>query len=387
MYILGISCWYHDSAATLIESDTIIAAAQEERFTRIKHDSTFPKNAIQYCLKEAGITLYEIEKIIFYDSPPLKFKRILKTYFDFFPSSITFIMKSLPIWLSNKLYWKNNLINDFKKYFNVSINKSKITNTLHHKSHASSAFFPSQFNEAVIIVMDGVGEFDTTSIWKGAGNKITKIKSIKFPHSLGLLYSSITYYAGFKVNSGEYKVMGLAPYGEPKYVDIIKKYLIDIKDDGSFILNMKYFDFATGSKMTNKNFNKIFNREVRTSEAELTQFEMDIACSIQDITEEIIIKLAQWSKKETGLDNLCLAGGVALNCVANGKIIKKNIFNKVWIQPASGDAGGSLGAALEYYYDVMNSDRKIKTDRLGMMKGSYLGPSFSDKEIKKYLGN
>ena len=385
MYILGISCWYHDSAATLIKNDDIIAAAQEERFTRIKHDSTFPKNAIFYCLKEAGINLKEIEKIVFYDSPTLKFKRILKTYIDFFPSSIPFIIKSLPIWLSKKLYWKNNLIFDFKKNFDVLLDKSKITNILHHKSHASSAYFPSKFDKAVIIVLDGVGEFDTTSIWKGEGNKITKIKSIEFPHSLGLLYSSITYYTGFKVNSGEYKVMGLAPYGEPKYVDTIKKHLINIKDDGTYNLNMKYFDYAKGSKMTNKNFNRLFGKDVRASETKITQFEMDMARSIQDVAEEVILKLAEWSKKKTGIKNLCLAGGVALNCVANGKIVKNNIFEKVWIQPASGDAGGSLGAALEYYYNIMKNNRIIRNDKLDSMKGSYLGPSFSDGEIKKYL--
>lgn len=387
MYILGISCWYHDSAATLILSDKIIAAAQEERFTRIKQDSSFPVNAIRFCLQEANISIKEIDYIVFYDDPVVKFKRILKTYIDFFPSSIPFICKSLPIWLMNKLYWKNNLLKNFKQKFYIDFDRKKITNTLHHQSHAASAFYPSPFSEAVIIVIDGVGEFDTLSIWRGCKNKIKKIKSIEFPHSLGLLYSAITSYTGFKVNSGEYKVMGLAPYGEPKYTDIIKEYLINIEENGTFTLNMKYFDFATGVKMTNENFHQLFGKDPREPESELTQFEMDMASSIQDITEEIILKLSKWALKETGIENLCLAGGVALNCVANGKIVKENIFNNIWIQPAAGDAGGSLGAAYNYYFNILNQDRNINIEQIDKMQGSYLGPSFSDKEIEDYLNS
>jgi len=387
MYILGISCWYHDSAATLIADNKIIAAVQEERFTRIKQDSSFPKNSIKFCLKEAKISINEIDKVVFYDDPAVKFKRILNTYADFFPQSLPFIFRSLPIWLTNKLYWKNNLLKEFKKEFSFDLGTEKICNILHHRSHAASAFFPSPFVEAVIIVIDGVGEFDTTSIWKGSKNKITKIKSIKFPHSLGLLYSAITYYTGFKVNSGEYKVMGLAPYGEPKYVTIIKKHLIDIKEDGTFTLNMKYFDFATGKKMINDNFHQLFGKAPRKAESELTQFEMDMARSIQDITEEVIIKLAKAAQKETGIENLCLAGGVALNCVANGKIVKEKIFDNIWIQPAAGDAGGSLGASLDYYFDTLNNNRNLNTNQFDMMQGSYLGPSFNDKEIESYLNS
>lgn len=385
MYILGISAYYHDSAVTLIKDGEIIAAAQEERFTRIKQDSSFPTNAIKYCLKEANIAINELDKITFYDDPKLKFERIKKTYIEFFPKSIPFILKSFPIWFRKKQHWKNILQEEFLKYFKVKISDEKIVNTQHHRSHAASAFYPSPFEDAAVLILDGVGEFDTTSLWIGEGNKLRKIKSIEFPHSLGLLYSAITYYTGFKVNSGEYKVMGLAPYGEPKYVEVMKKHLINIKEDGTFTLNMKYFDFATGSKMTNDRFHHLFGKEPREPETKMGQFEMDMARSVQDITEEVMIKLAKWAKKETGKNNLCLAGGVALNCVGNGKIVKEKIFDNVWIQPAAGDAGGSLGCAFDYYFDTLNNSRRVNNDRLDMMKGSYLGPKFSDEETEKYL--
>lgn len=385
MYILGISAYYHDSAATLVRDSEIIAAGQEERFTRIKQDASFPINAIKYCLNEANISLNDVDKIVFYDDPKLKFQRIKKTYLQFFPKSIPFILKSFPVWFRKKQHWKKILKEEFLNHFNINLDAEKIVNTQHHRSHAASAFFPSPFKDAAILVLDGVGEFDTTSLWVGEGNKLKKIRSIEFPHSLGLLYSAITYYAGFKVNSGEYKVMGLAPYGEPKYVDLMKKHLININDDGTFTLNMEYFEFATGSRMTNNKFHNLFGREPREPETKMGQFEMDIARSIQEITEEVMIKLAKWAKKETGKSNLCLAGGVALNCVGNGKILKEKIFDKVWIQPAAGDAGGSLGCALDYYFDTLGNTRNINSNKLDMMKGSYLGPKFSDNETKNYL--
>jgi carbamoyltransferase len=387
MYILGISCWYHDSAATLIFDGEIIAAAQEERFTRVKQDSSFPGGAIKYCLKEGNIHLDDIDKIVFYDDPLLKFARIKKTYYQFFPKSISFIFKSFPIWFFKKQYWKKELLNEFFNNFKVNIKKDKLTNTQHHRSHAASAFFPSPFKDAAILILDGVGEFDTSSLWIGEGNKLKKIVSIEFPHSIGLLYSAVTYFLGFKVNSGEYKVMGLAPYGEPKYVNVIKNNLIDINDNGTFALNMDYFDFATGNRMTNDKFHKLFGKEPRKSETELGQFEMDMARSIQDVSEEVMINLAKFAKNETGKDNLCLAGGVALNCVGNGKILKEDIFENIWIQPAAGDAGGSLGCALDYYFDKLGCSRNIDIDKHDMMKGSYLGPKFSNSEIKNYLNS
>jgi carbamoyltransferase len=384
MYILGISAFYHDSAATLIKDGEIMAAAQEERFTRIKQDASFPKNAISFCLDSCSINLNDIEKIVFYDDPQLKFKRILTTYVDFFPKSIPFIFKSLPIWLTKKLYWKSNLIDDFRINFNINIDKNKISNTTHHRSHAASAFFASPYEESAVLVLDGVGEFETTTLWYGKDNKLKQIKSLKFPHSIGLLYSAITYYTGFKVNSGEYKVMGLAPYGEPKYVEIIKNNLIKIDNNGTFELDMSYFDFATGSKMTNDKFHKLFGQNPRVEETEISQFEMDMARSIQDVAEEVMIKLSTYIQKETSSKNLCLAGGVSLNCVGNGKILKANIFENIWIQPAAGDAGGSLGAALDYYYDTLNNER-IADNKNDFMKGSYLGPESSEEEIEIYL--
>jgi len=383
MYILGISAFYHDSAAALICDGKIIAAVQEERFSRIKNDSSFPKSSIKFCLEYANITLNEIDKIMFYDDSVLKFKRILDTYKTYFPKSIPFIFKSLPIWLTKKLFWKKNLIDEFYKNFGVLIDKNIISNTTHHASHAASAFFPSPFDRAAILVIDGVGEFETVSLWTGKNSKLHKIESINFPHSLGLLYSAFTYYLGFKVNSGEYKVMGLAPYGEPKYVDMIKKYLINIDKEGNFTLNMDYFNYHIGNTMTNDKFHKLFGKEPRRPEAKLTQFEMDMASSIQKIAEEVMIKLVKKIKTKTNLDNLCLAGGVALNCVANGKILKLNIFKNIWIQPAAGDAGGSLGAALYCYYHILNNKRDVTYP--DKMQGSYLGPEFEDDTIKQYL--
>ncbi len=383
MYYLGISCWYHDSSAVLLKDEKIISAVQEERFSRIKHDPSFPEKAINYCLKEANISLLDVSKIIFYDDPTLKFKRIKKTYLTFFPKSLMFFLKSFPVWYLKKQHWKKNLIKEFKKHFKISIDPDSISNCQHHKSHAASAFFPSKFKDAVVLVLDGVGEFDTISLWLGENNKLKKIDSIEFPHSIGLFYSALTSYIGFRVNSGEYKVMGLAPYGVPKYVDIIKKNLIDIDDTGKFKLNMKYFDFATGNSMTNKKLHHLFGKEPRRPETMITQFEMDMARSVQEITEEVIIKLSRWAKKITGKENLCLAGGVALNCVGNGKILSSNIFENIWIQPASGDAGGALGAALEHYYDRLGNRRDINYN--DSMNGSYLGPKYESSEIENYL--
>ncbi|PLA75543.1 hypothetical protein CYQ88_00835 [Hydrogenovibrio sp. SC-1] len=384
MYILGVSAYYHDSAAAILRNDEIIAAAQEERFTRIKQDSGFPKNAILYCLAEAGISLDQVDAIVFYDDPSLKFKRILKTYVNFFPKSLPFVFKSLPIWLTKKLYWKSNLIQSFRQELGVDVPKEKIKNTTHHHSHAASAFYSSPFNKAAVLVLDGVGEFETTTLWKGEGNKLTKIESVEFPHSIGLLYSAITSYIGFKVNSGEYKVMGLAPYGRPKYVDLIKNEIVNVSEDGTFQLDMDYFDFPFANHMTNTKFHKLFGRPPREPETEISQFEMDVARSIQDVTEEIVIKLARSAKKLSGLENICLAGGVALNCVANGKLLRENIFNNIWIQPAAGDAGGALGAAQWYCYEEAGNPR-VADDKSDSMKGSYLGPSFSKTDIAEYL--
>jgi carbamoyltransferase len=385
MVILGISAYYHDSAASIIRDGDIVAAAQEERFTRIKQDSSFPVNAIRFCLKQADVIIDEVDKIVFYDDPKVKFKRIQKTYAQFFPKSIPFILKSFPVWFTKKRHWKKILQEEFLTQFNTKVADDDIVNTLHHRSHAASAFFPSPFAEAAVLILDGVGEFDTMSLWSGNDNKLSKIASVEFPHSIGLLYSAITYYTGFKVNSGEYKVMGLAPYGEPKYVDLIKQYLITINEEGTFTLNMDYFDFATGTRMTSEKFHKLFGREPREPESAIGQFEMDMARSIQDVTEEVMVKLARWAWKETGKKNLCLAGGVALNCVGNGKILREKIFDDVWIQPAAGDAGGSLGCALNYYYDDLDNQRNCDLTSNDTMKGAYLGPEYSGEDIEYYL--
>lgn len=385
MKILGISAYYHDAAACLIIDGQIIAAAQEERFTRIKHDSEFPNQAISYCLKEAGVLPDEIDFIVFYDKPFLKFERLLETYLAFAPRGFWSFATSLPIWLKDKLFQKSLIAKAFSKLWGKEIKwEDRLLFSEHHLSHAASAFFPSPFEEAAVLTMDGVGEWTTTSLAIGKGNRLDVIREIHFPHSLGLLYSAITYYTGFKVNSGEYKVMGLAPYGIPKYAQLMKDHLIDIKEDGSFHLDMSYFNYCTGLTMTNAKFNALFGGPPRQAESELTQKEMDLAASIQAVTEEVVIKLARSIAKTTGQKNLCLAGGVALNCVANGKLLKEKIFDNIWIQPAAGDAGGAIGAALGAYYLQTKKERKIAPN-LDAMQGSYLGPQYSQDDIETRL--
>tara|TARA_B100000795_G_scaffold130688_1_gene97513 strand:+ start:1362 stop:3194 length:1833 start_codon:yes stop_codon:yes gene_type:complete len=383
--ILGISAFYHDSAASLIIDGEIIAAAQEERFSRKKHDAKFPTNAIKYVLSEAKLEINQVDKIVFFEKPFLKFERLLETYVAFAPAGFKSFLTSMPIWLKEKLFQKKLI---FKKLQEIDLNfedTNKIFFSEHHYSHAASAFYPSPFEKALILTLDGVGEWATTSVAIGEKNNIEIIKEIHFPHSIGLLYSAFTYYIGFKVNSGEYKVMGLAPYGEAKYKDIIFKNLIDLKEDGSFALNMKYFNYATGLTMTNKKFSKLFDHPIRDPKKDnLTQFHMDIAASIQSVIEEIVLKITRSIAKEYNIRNLCLAGGVALNCVSNGKILKEKLFDNIWIQPASGDAGGSLGAALAFYYRELNKPREIFKDQ---MKGSYLGPSFDDDTIESKLNS
>ena len=382
--ILGISCFYHDSAVTLIKDEKIIFAAQEERFSRIKHDSSFPKKSIQYLLKNHNISLNNLESIVFYEKPFLKFERLLETYIAFAPKGFKSFCASIPIWLREKLFQKKLIISELKKIDQTFNPFNKVKFSEHHLSHAASAFYPSPFEEAAILTLDGVGEWATTTIAYGKNNKIKMLEEIHFPHSLGLLYSAFTYYLGFKVNSGEYKVMGLAPYGEPKYKELIYKNLIDVKPDGSFKLNMNFFEFATGLKMTNTKFSKLFGKKVRTSEIEqITQFHMDVASSIQVVIEEIILKIVRNLKKKLNVNNLCLAGGVALNCVANGKILREKIFENIWVQPAAGDAGGSLGAALTYLYDFKKHKRTYKN--ADSMEGSFLGPIYSDIQIKEEL--
>ena len=387
-YILGISCFYHDSAASLICDGEIIAAVQEERFSRKKHDSRFPINAIRYCLKSQKIDLRNISSIIYYEKPLLTFERLLETYLAVAPRGIRSFIAAMQVWLKEKLFLRSELKKQFKYLQKELVPKTEpyLPNFLfseHHQSHAASAFYPSPFEEAVVLCMDGVGEWATTSTWIGKGSKIKPLWEISFPHSLGLLYSAFTYYCGFKVNSGEYKLMGLAPYGEPKYVKKIKENLIDIKDDGTFKLDIDYFKFHRGFHMTSRKFHKLFGAPPRESEKELTQFHMDLAASIQVVTEEVVLKIARSLQKETGLKHLCLSGGVALNCVANGKLVKENIFDEIWIQPASGDAGSSLGGALIAWHEYLNKPRKV--DKSDSMKGTYLGCQFSNDEIIKYL--
>ena len=383
--VLGISAFYHDSAAAIIVDGEIIAAAQEERFTRKKHDASYPKNAIKYILKESGLKLNEIDHVVFYEKPFLKFERLLETYVGFSPSGFKSFSMSMPLWLNEKLFQKRMLFEALKEQDNNFNDIKKINFSEHHLSHAASAFFSSPYDEAIILTLDGVGEWATTTISLGKHNKINILKEIHFPHSLGLLYSAFTYFLGFKVNSGEYKVMGLAPYGEPKFKDIILDKLIDLKEDGSFRLNMDYFNYATGLKMTNKKFAKLFNMKRREPENKLLQIHMDIAASIQVVTEEIVLKITRFLFKEFNIPNLCMAGGVALNCVANGKILKDGLFKNIWIQPASGDAGGAVGAAQAFYYQELDNKREIlKTDS---MKGSYLGPQFTDDEVENELKN
>lgn len=377
MNILGISCYYHDAAAALIQDGELVAAAQEERFTRKKHDPGFPRNAINYCLKEAGITIKDVDYVAFYDKPFLKFERILETYIGYVPAGIRSAWKALPIWIKEKL-WISELIKNELHF------EGKLLFPEHHESHAASAFYPSPFQEAAILTMDGVGEWTTSSIGFGSGNKLELKKELVFPHSLGLLYSAFTYFTGFRVNSGEYKLMGLAPYGDPIYAQKIFDELIDLKEDGSFRMNMKYFDYGAGLKMTSRKFDKLFGGPARKPESKITQREMDLAASIQVVTEEIMLRMARHAVELSGSRNLCLAGGVALNCVGNGKIVKSGIVDELWIQPAAGDAGGAVGAAYSAWYQYLNNPRTAdgKNDST---RGSYLGPAFPDDEIQAFL--
>ena len=383
--ILGISAFYHDSAACIVKDGEIIAAAQEERFTRKKHDASYPFNAIQFVLNFTNKKLSEIDNIVFFEKPFLKFERILETYVAMAPRGFLQFSKAMPTWLREKLFQKKMLYNLLKQHDAKFDKKKNIFFSEHHLSHAASAFFPSPFEDAIILTADGVGEWATTTVAIGKKNSLKIKKEIHFPHSLGLLYSAFTYYAGFKVNSGEYKLMGLAPYGEPKYVDIIKDKLIHIKDDGSFRLDQKYFNYTTGLTMTNERFYNLFGEKPRDTKKKITQFHMDIASSIQNVTEQIMLKLCKSLREEYKIPNLCLAGGVALNCVANGKILKEKIFDNIWIPPAAGDAGGSLGAALAYWHIELNKERKIANN--DNMSGSYLGPSYTNEEIQKSLKN
>jgi carbamoyltransferase len=382
MRILGISAFYHDSAAALIDDGRIIAAAQEERFTRRKHDASFPHNAITYCLAEAGITIDEIDHVVFYDKPFLKFERLLETYIALAPRGFRSFCMSIPLWLREKLFQKKLLRTELAK-LPGDFDPERLLFCEHHLSHAASAFYPSPFEDAAVLTMDGVGEWATTSAATGSGNRLEIFQEIHFPHSLGLLYSAITYYTGFKVNSGEYKVMGLAPYGQPKYAKLILDNLIDLKPDGSFRLDMSYFDYCTGFTMTNDRFAALFGEAVRGPDQLLTPFHMDVAASIQSVLEEAVLRLTRSLARQTGARNLCLAGGVALNCVANGKILRDGHFDNIWIQPAAGDAGGALGAALAAFH--LFKDQPRKTDRTDAMSGAYLGPSFSQSEIERRL--
>ena len=382
--ILGISAFYHDSAACILKNGEIVAAAQEERFTRKKHDSSYPYNAIEFVLKYSNLKLNEVDQIIFFEKPFLKFERLLETYVAFAPKGFKSFCKAMPIWLRDKLFQKKMLFNELKQHDKKFKDDNKLFFSDHHLSHAASAFFPSPFEEAIVLTADGVGELATTTVAIGKGNKLEIKKEIHFPHSLGLLYSAFTSYVGFKVNSGEYKLMGLAPYGEPKYLDKILDNLIDIKEDGTFYLDQNYFDYATGLTMTNDKFHNLFGQKPRNPKSEsLTQFHMDIAASVQKVTENVMIKLTTSLKKEFNLNNLCLAGGVALNCVVNGKLLKEKIFDNIWVQPAAGDAGGSLGAALALWHIEQNNPRKVNLN--DDMKGSYLGPEYSQEQIEEEL--
>jgi len=384
MRILGISAFYHDSAAALIEDGKIVAAAQEERFSRKKQDSGFPQAAIDYCLEEAGASLTDVDYVAFYDKPFLKFERLLETYVAFAPRGFESFRMAMPVWLKEKLFQKSLLRNKLREEAPDYNWDNKLLFAEHHQSHAASAFYPSPFENAAILTMDGVGEWTTTSLGIGSGNRVEMTREIHFPHSLGLLYSAFTYYTGFRVNSGEYKVMGLAPYGEPKFTQTILDNVIDVKDDGSFRLDLSYFDFCTGLRMTNDKFHDLFGAPPRDPESLLTQRDMDLAASIQDVTEEIVLRLGRSIAKETGEKNLCLAGGVALNCVANGKLLRENCFENIWIQPAAGDAGGALGAALVGYHYFQDQPRTLNGAMDGM-KGSYLGPEFEQADIEKRL--
>jgi carbamoyltransferase len=379
MYILGISCYYHDSAAALLHDGRLLAAAQEERFTRKKHDAEFPHQAIAYCLKEAGISVDELDAITFYDKPFLKFERILETYLGTVPRGIRSAWKALPIWIKKKL-WISELLREELQY------EGRLLYTEHHESHAGSAFFPSPFDEATVLTMDGVGEWATSSIAHGKGHELKLLQELHFPHSLGLLYSAFTYFTGFRVNSGEYKLMGLAPYGQPRYAERMMEHLLDVRPDGSFRMNMEYFDYAAGLKMTSEEMDRLFDGPPRKPESEITQREMDIAASVQEVTETIMLRMAEYAIKTTGCRNLCLAGGVALNCVGNGKLLRSGIADNIWIQPAAGDAGGAVGAAYVAYHHYFGKDRAPQPEAGDdHMQGSYLGPAFSEEEIAGFL--
>ncbi len=382
--ILGISAFYHDSAAALLRDGEIIAAAQEERFTRKKHDASFPANAIRYCLAEARLELADVKYIVFYDKPLIKFERLLETYLSYAPNGLRSFLAAMPVWLKEKLYLKATLKAQFAEL--GSLEQSQLPRLLfagHHQSHAASAFYPSPFERAAVLCLDGVGEWATTSAWLGTGNALKPLWEIDFPHSLGLLYSAFTYYTGFKVNSGEYKLMGLAPYGEPKYAGLIRDKLLDLKEDGTFRLDMQYFNYCTGLTMTNAKFDALFGGPARLAESRLTQREMDIAASIQAITEEVVLRLARTLYKETGEENLCLAGGVALNCVANGRVLREGPFKKIWVQPAAGDAGGALGAAAVVWHEFDGQPRRVLDG--DAMRGAYLGPQFTPDQIERAL--
>jgi carbamoyltransferase len=384
-HILGISAYYHDSAAALVSDGRITAAAQEERFTRKKHDAGFPKRAIAYCLEEAGVSLEDVDYVVFYDKPLIKFERILETYLSYAPRGFQSFLAAMPVWLKEKLFLKTTLKRELAALGGLKLDDlPQLTFTQHHESHAASAFYPSPYQKAAVLCLDGVGEWATSSVWLGDGADLTPQWEIDFPHSLGLLYSAFTYYTGFKVNSGEYKLMGLAPYGEPKYVDKILEHLIDVKEDGSFKLDMSYFNYATGLTMTSNKLHKLFGAPPRKPESEITQIEMDLAQSIQQVTEEIVLKITNTVQSELGLDYLCLAGGVALNCVANGRILREGKFKDIWIQPAAGDAGGALGAALSVWHQYLDKPREV-ADHGDSMQGSYLGKQFSNAEITDTL--
>lgn len=377
-HILGISAFYHDSAACIVRDGQIVAAAQEERFSRTKHDPSFPILAARYCLREAGIEGEDLALVAFYDKPLLKFERLLETYLAHAPSGLRSFLKAMPLWLKKKL-WISKLISDSLNY------AGRVLYTEHHESHAAAAFFPSPFKEAAIMTMDGVGEWTTASLSVGKGNQIQILREIHFPHSLGLLYSAFTYYTGFKVNSGEYKLMGLAPYGEPKYRDVIHTHLIDVKDDGSFRMNMDYFNYCAGLTMTNGKFHRLFGGPPRAPESELTQRHMDLAASVQAVTEEVMMKCVRYLKKQTGMRYLCLAGGVALNCVSNGLLLRDGPFEDIWIQPAAGDAGGALGAALAVWHMYLKNDRRVQDNGRDTQNGSFLGPAYSNGDIERFL--
>lgn len=384
--ILGISAYYHDSAAALVVDGKITAAAQEERFTRKKHDPAFPRHAAAYCLREASLSLADIDHIVFYDKPLIKFERLLETYLSYAPRGFRSFLTAIPVWLKEKLYLKKTLKREFADLGQMpEKDLPALMFTEHHQAHAASAFFPSPYDRAAVLCLDGVGEWATSSVWLGDGHQLTPQWEIDFPHSLGLLYSAFTYYTGFKVNSGEYKLMGLAPYGEPRYVDRILDNLIDIKEDGSFRLDMRFFNYAAGLTMTGEAFHRLFDGPPRAAESEITQKEMDMARSIQVVTEEIVLKLARAVHRELQVDNLCLAGGVALNCVANGRLLREGPFDNIWVQPAAGDAGGALGAALAIWHEYLEQPRQPDPEKLDAMAGSYLGPRYSENDITRYL--